>query len=91
MAAPSGLFAPKRTDLSTTRLEVPMQLLLGGRATVCATVSGQGPFTFAIETGAPMVLATNKLAAQLHLPAAPTPGSPLMMLEAGPEPPAVAA
>ena len=56
--SPSEFFRPKQVDLHGARVEVPMQLLSGGRATVKVMVNGRGPFTFAVETGAPFVMVT---------------------------------
>lgn len=64
-------FAPRAVEMPGARVEVPMELVQGARATVRAMVNGHGPFVFAIETGAPMVIVTDRLAAAIGLPTTP--------------------
>ena len=54
-------------DSATT---VPLTLLHGSRAAVQVMINGRGPYLFAIETGAPLVLISSKLADELALPVA---------------------
>jgi Aspartyl protease len=65
----AAFFAADATELSQPRVEVPMTFVLGDRATVQVMLNDQGPFTFAVETGAPLVLMTDALADRLALPA----------------------
>jgi hypothetical protein len=65
----ASAFAPKRVDLPVQGATVPLRLIMQDRATVDVMVNGRGPYVFAIETGAPIVLVTERLATALRLPA----------------------
>ena len=75
--------APRQLDLPAEGVTVPLHLLMGSRATVDVIVNGRGPYVFAIETGAPVIVLTDKLAADLHLAtsAAPSSGHELIRLD----------
>src|SRR5690242_10352840 len=61
---------------------VPMQVLPGARAAVRVMVNGHGPYLFALETGSPIVVVTERVAAEAGLPTSPLPIPP----ELGPPP-----
>ena len=65
----ASAFAPGRVDLPVQGATVPLRLSMQDRATVEVMVNGRGPYRFAIETGAPIVLVTERLATALQLPA----------------------
>ena len=65
----ASALAPRRVDLPVQGATVPLRLIMQDRATVDVMVNGRGPYVFAIETGAPIVLVTERLATALHLPA----------------------
>ncbi|HYL57051.1 MAG TPA: aspartyl protease family protein [Gemmatimonadales bacterium] len=65
----ASALAPRRVDLPVQGATVPLHLIMQDRATVEVMVNGRGPFVFAIETGAPIVLVTERMATELHLPA----------------------
>lgn len=59
----SGMtLGPDSLTLRNARAEAPLELVLGGRAAVRAMLNGHGPFLLAIETGAPLVLVTERTA-----------------------------
>ncbi|MEO8449245.1 MAG: aspartyl protease family protein [Gemmatimonadota bacterium] len=67
-AAMAGLsLGPQAIDMAMPRVVVPLELVLGGRAAVRAMVNGYGPFLFAIETGSPFVVVTERTAGAAHL------------------------
>jgi len=65
----ASALTPRRVDLPAQGATVPLRLIMQDRATVEVMVNGRGPYVFAIETGAPIVLVTERLAIGLHLPA----------------------
>ncbi len=73
-------FTPRAIDMPASRIDVPMELVQGSRATVRVMVNSVGPFLFAIETGAPVVMITERIATAAHL----TKRSLLSMLFHGP-------
>src|SRR5689334_9020055 len=65
----ASALTPRRVDLPAQGAPVPLRLIMQDRATVEVMVNGRGPYVFAIETGAPIVLVTERLATGLRLPA----------------------
>ena len=63
----STALGPSSIVLPAGRVVVPLDLVLGGRAAIHVMVNGRGPFLFAIETGAPIVIVTARTAAAAHI------------------------
>lgn len=60
--------APRSSRLARQTTEVPMPLVMG-RPTIEATINGQGPYRFILDTGASMLVLFDSLAEELGLEA----------------------
>ena len=65
--SPALPLGPETIVMPARSVVIPMELVLGGRAAVRVMLNGRGPFLLAIETGAPIVIVTERAAQAAHI------------------------